>query len=146
MQPIYLHSNPFSTSPTMAPKCWVKYVLSNSTLNCQPEKVPCEMQALYVQNWWLLLFSPCCSLVVVSCAFLSYCRLLLDFFGHDRDKNDSGIDFTLSQPWIAWFCCMHAMVFLRTMWSGIEGWVCLRNLGLGATQRELDGWISSPQP
>ena len=32
------------------------------------------------------------------------------------------------------------------LWSGIEGWVCLRNLGLGATHTELDGWISSPQP
>ena len=41
---------------------------------------------------------------------------------------------------------MHAVVGLRTVWSGIEGWVCLRNLGLGATQTELDGWLSSPQP
>ena len=38
------------------------------------------------------------------------------------------------------------MVGLQTMWSGIEGWVCLKKLGLGATQRELYGCISSPQP
>ena len=38
------------------------------------------------------------------------------------------------------------MVGIWTVWSGIEGWVCLRNLGLGVTQRELDGWIPSPQP
>ena len=38
------------------------------------------------------------------------------------------------------------MVGLQTVWSGIEGWVCLRNLGLGATQIELDCWLSSPQP
>ena len=44
------------------------------------------------------------------------------------------------------FYCGYAVVGLRTMWSEIEGWVCLRNLGLGATQRELDGWLSSPQP
>ena len=43
-------------------------------------------------------------------------------------------------------CCMHVVVGLRTVWSGIEGWVCLRNLGLGATQIELDGWIYSSQP
>ena len=45
---IYLDSNPFSTSPTTMPKCWVKYALSNSTLNCQPWKVACEMQTQYV--------------------------------------------------------------------------------------------------
>ena len=38
------------------------------------------------------------------------------------------------------------MVGIWTMWSGIKGYVCLINLGLGATQRELDGWLSSPQP
>ena len=38
------------------------------------------------------------------------------------------------------------MVVLRNVWSGIEDWVCLRKLGLGATQIELYGWISSPQP
>ena len=30
--------------------CWVKYALSNSTLNCQPGKGACEMQTLYVQD------------------------------------------------------------------------------------------------
>ena len=29
---------------------WVKYALSNSTLNCQPGKGSCEMQTLYVQD------------------------------------------------------------------------------------------------
>ena len=29
---------------------WVKYALSNSTLNCQPKKLACEMQTLYVQD------------------------------------------------------------------------------------------------
>ena len=41
---------------------------------------------------------------------------------------------------------MCAVVCLQTVWSGIEGWVCLINLGFGATQIELDGWLSSPQP
>ena len=41
---------------------------------------------------------------------------------------------------------MQWLVFGLCVWSGIEGWVCLRNLGLGATQRDLDGWISSQQP
>ena len=44
------------------------------------------------------------------------------------------------------FYCGYAVVGLRTVWSGIEGWVCLRNLVLRATQIELDGWLSSPQP
>ena len=38
------------------------------------------------------------------------------------------------------------MVGPRTVWSGIEGWVCLRNLVLGATQTELDGCLYSTQP
>ena len=44
------------------------------------------------------------------------------------------------------FYCRYAVVGIWTMWRGIEGWVCLRNLGLGAIERELDGWFSSPQP
>ena len=38
------------------------------------------------------------------------------------------------------------MVGLRTVESRIRGWVCLRKLVFGATQIELDCWLSSPQP
>ena len=30
------------------------------------------------------------------------------------------------------FCCGYAVVGLWTVWSGIEGWVCLRNLVFGS--------------
>ena len=38
------------------------------------------------------------------------------------------------------------MVGLQTVESRIRGWVCLRKLVFGATQTELDCWLSSPQP
>ena len=38
------------------------------------------------------------------------------------------------------------MVSIRTVESRIRGWVCLRKLVFGATQIELDYWLSSPQP
>ena len=38
------------------------------------------------------------------------------------------------------------MVGLWTVESRIRGWVCLRKLVFGATQKELDCWLSSPQP
>ena len=38
------------------------------------------------------------------------------------------------------------MVGLWNVESRIRGWVCLRNLVFGATQTELDCWLSSPQP
>ena len=35
----------------------------------------------------------------------------------------------------------------KLYWGGDEGLICLKNLvGLGTTQIELEGWISSPQP
>ena len=38
------------------------------------------------------------------------------------------------------------MVF-RLYWGGDDGLICLKNLvGLGTTQIELEGWLSSPQP
>ena len=40
----------------------------------------------------------------------------------------------------------HAMVGLWTVASRIRGWVCLGKLVFGATQTELDCWLSSPQP
>ena len=40
----------------------------------------------------------------------------------------------------------YAVVGLRTVESGIRRWVCLRKLVFGATQTELDCWLSSPQP
>ena len=39
-----LYSNPFSTSPTMAPKCWANYWANLSTLNSQPGLVSLEVQ------------------------------------------------------------------------------------------------------
>ena len=38
------------------------------------------------------------------------------------------------------------VVGLWTIESRIRGWVCLRKLVFGATQTELDCWLSSPQP
>ena len=38
------------------------------------------------------------------------------------------------------------MVGLWTIESRIRGWVCLRKLVFGATQTELDCWLSSSQP
>ena len=38
------------------------------------------------------------------------------------------------------------MVGIWTVESRIRGWVCLVKLVFGATQPELDYWISSPQP
>ena len=38
------------------------------------------------------------------------------------------------------------MVGPRTVESRIRGWVCLIKLVFGATQTELDYYISSPQP
>ena len=38
------------------------------------------------------------------------------------------------------------MVGIWTVESRIRGWACLRKLVFGATQTELDYWISSPQP
>ena len=38
------------------------------------------------------------------------------------------------------------MVGIHTIESIIRGWVCLRKLVFGATQTELDCWLSSPQP
>ena len=67
-------------------------------------------------------------------------------FGHDRAKNDSGIEFP-SQTYGLFVCCMYAVVGLGLCWSGNEGMVCLINLVcLGATQTKLEGWLSSLQP
>ena len=45
------------------------------------------------------------------------------------------------------FCCMYVVVGLRTMLEWDEGLVFLINMGcLGATQTELEGWLSFPQP
>ena len=41
---------------------------------------------------------------------------------------------------------MHVVVGLWNVESKIRGWVCLRKLVFGATQTELDCWLSSPQP
>ena len=38
------------------------------------------------------------------------------------------------------------MVGIPTIEIWIRGWVCLRKMVFGATQKELDDWISSPQP
>ena len=38
------------------------------------------------------------------------------------------------------------MVGLLIIESRIRGWVCLRKLVFGATQKELDYWLSAPQP
>ena len=40
----------------------------------------------------------------------------------------------------------YVVVGLRIIESRIRGWVCFRNLVLGATQIELDCLLSSPQP
>ena len=40
----------------------------------------------------------------------------------------------------------YVVVGLQTVESRIRGWACLRKLVFGATQIELDFWISYPQP
>ena len=67
---------------------------------------------------------------------LGCCRLLWSHFGHDRAKNDPRVVSPVQ------------VVGLRIVLGvGDEGLVCLTNLvGLGNTQIELEGWLSSPQP
>ena len=77
--------------------------------------------------------------------FVGYCGFPLSHFGHDRAKNDSGIEFP-SQSCELLVCCVYAVVGLGLCWSGNEGMGCLINLVcLGATQAELEGCLSSPQ-
>ena len=64
----------------------------------------CEMFRWFSLWDWLLLFpwlvvavSTYIVLVVFSLMLRSGCRLPLIYFGHDRDKNDSGIYFPLSK-------------------------------------------------
>ena len=96
-----------------------------------------------------LLRMDCCFPHVVSCVtdtFWDCCNSLGSCFGHDRDKNKSGIEFP-SQSCEFLVCCMYVVVGLGLCWSGNEGMGCLINLVcLGATQAELEGWFSSPQP
>ena len=74
--------------------------------------------------------------------------LTLSFFGHARAKKNSKFPFLVGtvftifglSPRFLWFSsqsceliiyCGYAVVGLWTVWSGIEGWVCLRNLVFG---------------
>ena len=67
-------------------------------------------------------------------------------FGHNRAKNDLGVVF-LNQAVNRLCDFVYAVVGLQTVLGvGGECFVCLKNLvGLGTTQIELEGWISSPQ-
>ena len=61
-------------------------------------------------------------------------------------RTTQGSDFP-SQVVSCLFCCIYAVVGLRTVLEWSEGLVCLINLVcLGATPTELEGWLSSPQP
>ena len=73
--------------------------------------------------------------------------MLLSCFGHDKAKNNFEIILlSLSCELLDFAVCMQWLVF-GLYWSGNEGLVCLKNLVcLGTTQRELEGWIYSPQP
>ena len=55
------------------------------------------------------------------------------------------LDFS-SQSCELFVLLRYAVVGRRTVESRIRDWVCLRKLVFGATQTELDCWISSPQP
>ena len=62
--------------------------------------------------------------VVGSFKFVGCCGFPLSHFGHDRAKNDPGIDFPYPSYELL-VCCMYAVVGLRA---------CLINMGcLGAT-------------
>ena len=56
------------------------------------------------------------------------------------------IAFISSQSCGLFVLLRYAVVGLRIIESRIRGWVCLRKLVFGATQTELDCWLSSPQP
>ena len=51
-----------------------------------------------------------------------------------------------SQSYELFVLLRYAVGGLRTVQSSIRGWVCLRKLVFGATQIELEYWLSSPQP
>ena len=54
--------------------------------------------------------------------------------------------FIFSQSCELFVLLWYAVVGLRIVESRIRGWLCLRKLVFGATQTELDCWLSSPQP
>ena len=84
--------------------------------------------------------------VVVFFTFWGCCRLFWSRFGHDKAKNDSGIDFPYPS-YESLVCCVYEVDGLRTMLEWDEALVCFISLVcLGTTQIELEGWLSSPQP
>ena len=116
-------------------------------------------------------FSRCCSgksvaivlpLVLGCCMCKHILGLLLSCFGHARAKNNSESScltwamFTISfgsSPCCLYFhhravnClfqCGYVVVGLQTV--GLEAGYAWETWCLGATQKKLDSWISSPQP
>ena len=74
-----------------------------------------------------------------SFTFVGCCGFLLSRFGHDRAKNDSGIDFPCPSCELL-VCCMYVVDGLQTVLEWDEGLVFLINLVfLGITQTELEG-------
>ena len=89
-------------------------------------------------TFWLAVFFPC---------DLGCCRLLWNCFGHDRAKKDSWSCFSPVKALIAGL--LHARSGLSLDYIGVvnEGLMCcIKLVCLGTTQKELEGWISSPQP
>ena len=99
------------------------------------------MVSLLRECCWFHIFCWLCCFYMLGC-----CRLLWSRFGHDRAKNDPGVVSLIQAVIVGW---LHAYSGWSSncVWSGDEGLVCLKNLvGLGTTQIELEGWLSSPQP
>ena len=69
----------------MYKQCWVKYALSNSTLNCQLGKGACEMQTLYVQDWILEL------LELTKDANALTCNYMILIYMHDFHNSNARI-------------------------------------------------------
>ena len=87
-------------------------------------------------HWCWLCFPPCFR------AAVGFTCVVLAMIG---PRINQGLVSLAKAVIVGFAACMQWLVF-GLCGVGMEGWVCLRNLGLGATQTELYGWISSPQP
>ena len=107
----------------------------------------------------------CRSFPCIGCRVCNYLvGLMLSCFGHTRAKKNSEspcwlefcspflfgvvtlLSSSSSQSCELFVLLWYVVVSIRTAESRIRGWVCLRKLVFGATQIELDYWLSTPQP
>ena len=79
--------------------------------------------------------------------FWDCCRLFWSRFGHNRAKNDSVIDFPCQAVNTLVLLRVCSGWYLDCVGVGMKVGVCLINMVcLEATQTELEGWLTSPQP